>query len=48
MVNDHWTEEDFKAVKAFKKSIEKNVESIGFKSPQDFIKSLGKVANRSS
>ena len=33
----HWTQEDMDAVKEFKKSMEKGVETIYFKSPKEFI-----------
>lgn len=48
MKENHWKKVDFDAVKAFKKSKESGIEGQGFKSPADFIKSLGKVASRSS
>lgn len=42
----HWKEEDVQAAKEFKKSLDAGVKKIAFKSPEEFIKSLGKVERR--
>ncbi len=42
----HWKEEDVKAAKAFKKNLDAGVKTIAFKSPDEFIKSLGKMGSR--
>jgi len=35
----HWTQEDFDAVKEFKESMEKRVETVYFKNTSDIISS---------
>ena len=42
----HWKEEDVNAAKEFKKSLDAGVKTIAFKSPTEFIRSLGKVGSR--
>ena len=41
----NWTKEDLDKVKEFKKNLDAGVEAVGFKTPEEFIKSLGKVAS---